>query len=113
MRDGIVALLLPLIILGGILGGFCTATEAAALACAYALFLVFVFYRNLTLKEFRDILWSTSKTVGNIFMIGNCHNLLHDFATMDSGSFRSAYEAVEATAQADIDRLNDLFEKLA
>ena len=69
MRDGIVALLLPLIILGGILGGFCTATEAAALACAYALFLGFVFYRNLTLKEFRDILWSTSKTVGNIFMI--------------------------------------------
>ena len=55
MRDGIVALLLPLIILGGILGGFCTATEAAALACAYALFLGFVFYRNLTLKEFRDI----------------------------------------------------------
>ena len=59
------------------------------------------------------ILDSRGCDIGNIFMIGNCHNLLHDFATMDSGSFRSAYEAVEATAQADIDRLNDLFEKLA
>ena len=59
------------------------------------------------------ILDSRGCDIGNIFMVGNCHNLLHDFATMDSGSFRSAYEAVEATAQADIDRLNDLFEKLA
>ena len=59
------------------------------------------------------ILDSRGCDIGNIFMIGNCHNLLHDFATMDSGSFRSAYEAVEATAQADIARLNDLFEKLA
>ena len=31
---------------------------------------------------------------------------------MPAGSFRSAYEAVEATAKADIDRLNELFEKL-
>lgn len=69
VRDGLVALVLPLIILGGILSGACTATEAAALAVAYALFLGFAVYRNMTLRSLKDVLWSTCKTVANIFMI--------------------------------------------
>lgn len=69
IRDGLIALMLPIIIMGGIMGGLCTATEAAALAVVYALFLGFVVYRNLTLRKFFDILWTTSKTVANIFLI--------------------------------------------
>lgn len=45
-------LILPLIILGGIIGGIFTATEAAAIAVVYGLLLMMVVYRSI---EFRDI----------------------------------------------------------
>lgn len=45
-------LILPLIILGGIIGGIFTATEAAAIAVVYGLLLMMVGYRSI---EFRDI----------------------------------------------------------
>jgi tripartite ATP-independent transporter DctM subunit len=44
---------LPLIILGGIFGGFVTATEGAGLAVVAALFLSIVVYRELNLRELR------------------------------------------------------------
>lgn len=69
VRDGLIALMLPLIILGGILGGFCTATEAAALAVAYALILGYFVYKNLNFQVMKEILGTTSKSVANIFMI--------------------------------------------
>lgn len=69
IKDGIIALILPFIILGGILGGLCTATEAAALAVAYSMILGFFVYKNLNYEKMKKILWSTSKTVANIFLI--------------------------------------------
>ena len=45
------ALLLPLIILGGIFGGFVTATEGAGLAVVAALFVAGVIHRDLDLKH--------------------------------------------------------------
>ncbi len=45
------ALLMPFIILGGIFGGFVTATEGAALAVLAALFIAAVIYRDLTWKS--------------------------------------------------------------
>lgn len=69
VRDGMVTMLLPVIIVGGITGGFVTATEAAAVAVAYALFLGFAVYRTLTIASLMDILWRSCKMVGNLFMI--------------------------------------------
>jgi tripartite ATP-independent transporter DctM subunit len=45
------ALLMPLIVMGGILTGVTTPTEAAVVAVAYALFLSVGIYRQLTLKD--------------------------------------------------------------
>jgi tripartite ATP-independent transporter DctM subunit len=45
------ALLLPLVILGGIFGGFVTATEGAGLAVVAALFVAGVIYRDLDLTH--------------------------------------------------------------
>ncbi|MCC6947186.1 MAG: TRAP transporter large permease [Bradyrhizobiaceae bacterium] len=45
------ALLLPLIILGGIFGGYVTATEGAALAVVAALFIAGVVHRDLDFKQ--------------------------------------------------------------
>ncbi|MBO0344132.1 TRAP transporter large permease [Roseibium sp. CAU 1637] len=49
-------LLTPVIILGGILGGVFTPTEAAAVAVAYALLIGLFVLRTLTLKEIPDVL---------------------------------------------------------
>ncbi len=45
------ALLGPVIIVGGILGGIFTATEAGAVACLYALILGMGFYRKIKLRD--------------------------------------------------------------
>jgi tripartite ATP-independent transporter DctM subunit len=50
LREAAWALMLPVIILGGIFGGFVTATEGAGLAVAAALFIAGVIYRELDLK---------------------------------------------------------------
>ncbi|MGQ9367913.1 TRAP transporter large permease [Azospirillum sp. ST 5-10] len=50
-KDAAWAFLLPVIILGGIFGGFVTATEGAGLAVAAALFISVVIYRELNLRE--------------------------------------------------------------
>ncbi|WP_439596294.1 TRAP transporter large permease [Falsiroseomonas sp.] len=45
------ALLMPVILLGGIYGGVMTPTEAAAVAAAYAYLIAALFYRSLTLRQ--------------------------------------------------------------
>ncbi len=54
-KDAIIPLLMPIIIIGGILGGVFTATEAAAVACVYALVVGFFITRTLTLKRLPDL----------------------------------------------------------
>jgi C4-dicarboxylate transporter, DctM subunit len=49
--EGAWALIMPVVILGGIFGGFVTATEGAALAVLTALFIAAVVYRDLTLRS--------------------------------------------------------------
>lgn len=46
------ALLMPVIVLGGIYGGIFTPTEAAAVACAYGLAISIVVYRQITWRNF-------------------------------------------------------------
>jgi tripartite ATP-independent transporter DctM subunit len=63
------ALIMPIIILGGILGGVVTPTEAAAVAVGYALFLGMVVYRNLGLKDIFDLFFKTSTLMGVVALI--------------------------------------------
>lgn len=51
LKEGIWALLMPVLILGSIFSGICTATESAALAVVYALIVGFFIYKDLTIKE--------------------------------------------------------------
>ncbi|MFH2129652.1 MAG: TRAP transporter large permease [bacterium] len=63
------ALLMPLIIMGGILGGIFTPTEAAAVSVAYALFLGLVVYRNLSLKDLYELFYKNAAMLGVIILI--------------------------------------------
>jgi len=49
------ALLGPLVIIGGILGGIFTATEAGVVACLYAFLVGYFWYRKIRLRELKDI----------------------------------------------------------
>ena len=48
------ALLMPVILLGGIYGGVMTPTEAAAVAAAYAFLVAVLWYRNITVRDTYD-----------------------------------------------------------
>ncbi len=63
------SLLTPIIIVGGILFGVFTPTEAAIAACAYALFLGLVVYRTLTLKRFLRVSFDTIETTAVVLFI--------------------------------------------
>jgi tripartite ATP-independent transporter DctM subunit len=56
LTNAVWAMLMPLIILGGILGGVFTATEAGAVAVAYAVFVGLAVTRELTWRHIRQAL---------------------------------------------------------
>jgi len=51
LKDAVLALLMPVIIIGGIVAGIFTPTESAAIAVGYSLFLGWIVYRELTWKK--------------------------------------------------------------
>ncbi|PST22464.1 TRAP transporter large permease [Mesorhizobium plurifarium] len=63
------AIFMPLIIIGGIIGGIFTATEAAAIAVAYATLVGVLAYRNLTLKALWEILDRAARTSASVYLI--------------------------------------------
>ena len=66
--DAIPSLLAVIIVMGGILGGFFTATEAGVVMCLYCLLLA-VLYREITFKTFYDMLADTMKSSATILFL--------------------------------------------
>ena len=66
------ALLMPMIILGGIFSGKFTASEAAAVAVVYALLVSFLVYRDMTFKKLFEIMAGSAKTSAVIMIIIAC-----------------------------------------
>lgn len=63
------AILMPMIILGGIYGGIMTPTEAAGVAVIYAIPVGFFIYRGLTLQLFFESLKESSITIGVVMVM--------------------------------------------
>ncbi|OXS74201.1 TRAP transporter large permease [Domibacillus enclensis] len=63
------ALLAPVILLVGIISGFFTPTEAAAVCVVYTLFVAIFVYKKLSIKRLPDILFRTVNTTGTILFI--------------------------------------------
>jgi len=68
-KEAIIPLLMPVIILGGILTGIFTPTEAAAIAVLYALFVGFFIFKNLKLKDIPELLFEMVRNSGSVFII--------------------------------------------
>ncbi|HDZ74851.1 TRAP transporter large permease [Aurantimonas sp. C2-6-R+9] len=68
-KRAFLSLLTPLIIVGGILSGAFTPTEAAIAACAWAMILGLFVYRTLTLKRFLRVSFDTIETTSVVLFI--------------------------------------------
>ncbi len=68
-RSSLLAIFMPVIILGGILGGIVTPTEAAAIAVAYALVVGGLVYRSLGFSDLLEMLERTALITGVVFLI--------------------------------------------
>ncbi|WP_299851055.1 TRAP transporter large permease [uncultured Roseovarius sp.] len=63
------ALMMPIIILGGIYGGIMTPTEAAGVAVIYAIPIGFFVYKGLNWKVFMETLKESSVTIGVVMVM--------------------------------------------
>jgi C4-dicarboxylate transporter DctM subunit len=69
VKEALLPLFTPVIVIGGILVGVFTPTEAAVVASLYALFLGFL-YRDLRLKDLPQVFWASIKqTIRLLFII--------------------------------------------
>ena len=68
-KESFLSLLTPVIIIGGILGGIFTPTEAAVVAAVYAFILGVIVYREINFKDLKKILIDTVVTSATVIFI--------------------------------------------
>ncbi len=70
-KDSILAGITPIIIIGGIVGGIVTPTEASLLAVVYSLLLAMIVYRTIKVKDVPKLLLQTAKLASlSLFAVG-------------------------------------------
>ena len=95
--DAIPSLLLLVIVIGGIVAGYFTATEASAVAVLYALILAMV-YKEVKVQDIPDILVSSVKTTGIVMLL---------VATCMGLSWIMAYENIPQNVSAGLLSISD------
>lgn len=83
LKDAIWAIMVPVIILGGIYGGIFTPTEAAAIAVFYGLIVGFFVYKELTIKKMIEGLSSSALTTCTILVIVAAATVLARMLTLE------------------------------
>ena len=68
-RDGFLGILTAVIIVVGVCGGICTATESAAIACVYAFIITFFVYRDVPIKTILKIFRKTLNTLAMVLAL--------------------------------------------
>lgn len=69
IKDSSFAILMPMIILGGIYSGYFTPTEAAGIAVFYGLVISLFVYKTIKFKDVYGIVLNAAKTIGPILII--------------------------------------------
>lgn len=83
LKKGILSLMMPLIILGGIYSGFFTATESAAVAVVYAIIVELFIHREISLRKLTPVLGETAEMLGMLFLILILAVSLNKFMTLE------------------------------
>lgn len=68
-REGFWALVMPMIILGGIYSGYFTATESAAVAVVYAMVIEMFVYREMAFADLYEVVGQTTRLLGSLFPV--------------------------------------------
>jgi C4-dicarboxylate transporter DctM subunit len=69
LRQAFLPLLVPVIVLVGIFGGFFTTTEAAAIAALYSAILGMVVYKQIKIRDLPRIFWNTVEQIAKIMFV--------------------------------------------
>ncbi len=72
IRDGLLAIIVAFVIVGGIAFGIFTVSEASAIAVFYALFLGVCIYREMRIKDIWPILIESVKTTTSVLFLIGC-----------------------------------------
>lgn len=101
LKRGVLAMALPVILLGGIYSGFFTATESAVVAIAYALFVEVIIYREVGFRDLYDVSLDTARLLGTLLPIlaiaGSLNTILEfedipqDLATWIGGAIENKW----------------------
>jgi len=81
LKESILALIFPVIVLGGIYGGIATPTEAAAISLIYVLIIEFGVYRKLKFKNLAKVLADSAVISATLNMILGCAIVFSWFMT--------------------------------
>jgi tripartite ATP-independent transporter DctM subunit len=82
-KDAFWALMTPCIIMVGILSGFCTASEAAGIAAAYAIFVEACIYKEIKRKDWPDVFLSSGVTMASVLILVAGASALADYVTLE------------------------------
>lgn len=96
--DAVPSLLLIVIVIGGIVGGYFTATEASAIAVLYSLLLSMVFYREVKWADLPRILVKSVETTAMVMFL---------IAASSAMSWMLAYENIPQTISQALITLSD------
>ncbi|WP_018277301.1 TRAP transporter large permease [Teredinibacter turnerae] len=96
--DALPSLLLIVLVIGGIIGGFFTATEASVVAVLYALFLATVVYRQVTLADLPEIFTKAVETTAIVMLL---------IGTSTAMSWMLSYENIPQAISATLLALSD------
>jgi tripartite ATP-independent transporter DctM subunit len=83
LRESIWALLLPVLIFGGIYSGLFTANEAAVVACFYAFFVEIVLHRDMKLREVKRVVVSSAVTSATLLIIVAGASVFGEYLTFE------------------------------
>ncbi len=83
LRESIWALLLPVLIFGGIYSGLFTANEAAVVACFYAFFVEIVIHRDMRLRDVKKVIVSSAVTSASLLLIVAGASVFGEYLTFE------------------------------
>ena len=83
VRESIWALLLPVVIFGGIYSGTFTANEAAVVACFYAFFVEICIHRDMRLREVKKVIVTSAITSASLLVIVAGASVFGEYLTFE------------------------------